>query len=234
MRASLPTSPRPGPASVVGVAVDLEFFFDPVCPFAWITSRWVTEVQEQTGSSVRWRFISLAIVNEGRDYAEFPPHYELVHTTGKRWLRVAAAVDDAVGNDGVAAYYGALGTRLHTAGVSRAVMGGAPLPDDLLSGALADAGLDGAFAAAVDDEARDAVLRADTGTALGRTGPDVGTPILTFEPGTDRENSLFGPVISRIPRGAHAVALWDAVRTLAATPGFAEFKRSLRDEIDFT
>ncbi|MFO1536474.1 MAG: hypothetical protein ACKOVH_01395, partial [Actinomycetota bacterium] len=90
------------------------------------------------------------------------------------------------------------------------------------------------FAAAVDDEDQDSVLRSDTATALGRTGPDVGTPILTFGPDTDRENSLFGPVISRIPRGADAVALWDAVRTLAATPGFAEFKRSLRGEIDFS
>lgn len=216
------------------MAHDLEFFFDPVCPFAWITSRWVTEVQAQTGYSVRWRFISLAIVNEDKDYSQFPPAYGLVHGTGKRWLRVAAAVDADAGNDGVAAFYTALGTRLHTAGVSRAVLGGAPLPDDLLPGALADAGLDPVFAAAVDDGSRDDVLRADTGLALGRTGPDVGTPILTFDPGTDRENSLFGPVISRIPRGADAVALWDAVRTLAATPGFAEFKRSLRDEIDVT
>jgi 2-hydroxychromene-2-carboxylate isomerase len=213
---------------------DLEFFFDPVCPFAWITSRWVTEVQARTDYSVRWRFISLAIVNEDRDYAQFPPGYAEVHGTGKRWLRVAAAVDEAVGNEAVAALYTALGTRLHTAGVSRAVLGGARVPGDLLAGALADAGLDPAFVAAADDEARDAVLRADTATALGRTGPDVGTPILTFDPGTDRENSLFGPVISRIPRGADAVALWDAVRTLAATPGFAEFKRSLRDEIDFS
>jgi len=114
------------------------------------------------------------------------------------------------------------------------VLGGARVPGDLLAGALADAGLDPAFVAAADDEARDAVLRADTAAALGRTGPDVGTPILTFDPGTDHENSLFGPVIPRIPRGADAVALWDAVRALAATPGFAEFKRSLRDELDFS
>ncbi len=216
------------------MAHDLEFFFDPVCPFAWITSRWVREVQDQTGYSVRWRFISLAIVNEEKDYSQFPPAYALVHGAGKRWLRVAAAIDDSAGNDGVAAYYTALGTRLHTSGLSREVLGGAPLPDDLLVGALTDVGLDPALAAAVDDESLDARLRSDTETALGRTGPDVGTPILTFAPGTDAENSLFGPVISRIPRGADAVALWDAVRTLAGTPGFAEFKRSLRDEIDFS
>ncbi len=216
------------------MAHDLEFFFDPVCPFAWITSRWVTEVQAQTAYSVHWRFISLAVVNEHRDHSELPPGYGQVHAAGKRWLRVAAAVDEALGNTAVAGLYTALGTRLHTAGVSQAVRNGAPMPDDLLAGALADAGLDPGFASAADDETHDAVLRADTEIALARTGPDVGTPILTFDPGTHRENSLFGPVISRIPRGADAVALWDAVRTLAATPGFAEFKRSLRDEIDFS
>ena len=216
------------------MAHDLEFFFDPVCPFAWITSRWVCEVQERSGYSVRWRFISLAIVNEAKDYSQFPPAYATVHGAGKRWLRIAAAVDEVSGNDAVAAFYTALGTALHTSGLSRRVLEGEALPGDLAEQALVAAGLDPALAAAADDEARDAVLRSDTEIALGRTGRDVGTPILTFDPGTDRENSLFGPVISRIPRGDDAVALWDAVRTLAATPGFAEFKRSLRDEIDFS
>ena len=192
------------------------------------------EVQERSGYSVRWRFISLAIVNEAKDYSQFPPAYATVHGAGKRWLRIAAAVDEVSGNDAVAAFYTALGTALHTSGLSRRVLEGEALPGDLAEQALVAAGLDPALAAAADDEARDAVLRSDTEIALGRTGRDVGTPILTFDPGTDRENSLFGPVISRIPRGDDAVALWDAVRTLAATPGFAEFKRSLRDEIDFS
>jgi len=213
---------------------DLEFFFDPVCPFAWITARWVTEVQELTGYSVRWRFISLAVINEHRDYSEFPAPYATVHHLGHGLLRIATAVDETAGNDGVAAYYTALGERIHTSGLSREVLGGAPVPDGLALGALTDAGLDATLVDAAGDAARDARLRADTTVALERTGPDVGTPILTFEPGTDHEHSLFGPVISRIPRGEAAVELWDAVRTLARTPGFAELKRSLRDPIDFT
>ncbi|MCU0311882.1 MAG: DsbA family protein [Acidimicrobiales bacterium] len=214
---------------------DLEFFFDPICPFAWITSRWVNEVADQGGYAVRWRFISLAVINEGKDYgAEFPPGYPALHGLGRELLRVCAAARAELGNDAVAALYTATGDRLHPGGVSSAIWRGDPVPEGFVADALAAAGLPAALAAAADDATWDAELREESETALARTGPDVGTPILTFEPGTERENSLFGPVISRIPRGAEAVQLWDAVRTLAATKGFAELKRSLRDDLDFS
>ena len=212
---------------------DLEFFFDPICPFAWITSRWADEVARRRGLEIEWRFISLAIVNEDTDYSKFPPAYPDLHRLGRRMLRVAAAVREAEGNDGVARFYTAAGERMHPGGVSVQVFGGAPIPDGLIEDILRDAGLDTALAVAADDESFDGVLREETEIALGRTGRDVGTPILTFAPGTERESSLFGPVISSIPRGDAAVELWDAVETLARTPGFAEFKRSLRDELSF-
>ena len=212
---------------------DLEFFFDPVCPFAWITSRWVVEVAEQRNLSVDWRFICLSIVNEDRDYSEFPPAYPTLHGLGRSLLRVAAAAREAGGNDAVARVYAAAGVPMHLDGVSVAIFGGASVPDGLIASVVAEAGLDPALVAAADDETWDAVLRAETELALGRTGRDVGTPILTFNPGTDLEASLFGPVISRIPRGQEALELWDAVSTLARTRGFAELKRSLRDPIEF-
>lgn len=214
-------------------SADLEFFFDPVCPFAWITSRWVKEVAAQRPLTVDWRFISLSILNADTDYSKFPPAYPDLHRLGTSLLRVAAAARETGGNDAVDALYTAAGLRLHNGGVSFAVFGGAPLPPGLIEDIVRDAGLDPELAAAAEDATRDAVLAEETELALTRAGRDVGTPILTFTPGTAGECSLFGPVISSIPRGAAALELWDAVETLARTPGFAEFKRSLRDEISF-
>lgn len=213
----------------------LEFFFDPICPFAWITSRWVNEVAVLKHYDVRWRFISLAVINEGKDYgAEFPPGYPALHGLGRDLLRVCAAARVAHGEPAVAALYTAIGERLHPGGVSAAIWRGEPVPDGLVVEVLAASGLPESLADAADDDAWDSVLREESAIALRRTGRDVGTPILTFDPGTDRESSFFGPVISNIPRGDDAVRLWDAVRTLAATKGFAELKRSLRDDIVYT
>ena len=215
-------------------SADLEFFFDPICPFAWVTSRWVTDVAAQRDLDVQWRFIALAIVNAETDYSKFPPAYPSLHGLGRDMLRVAAAVRDAGGNDAVAAFYTAAGQRMHLEGVSASVFRGDPIPEDLISGIVADAGLGAWLAAAASDDSYDALLREETELALSRTGRDVGTPILTFTPGTETEASLFGPVISKAPTGAAALELWDAVATLARTPGFAELKRSLRDPLDFT
>ena len=214
-------------------ASDLEFFFDPICPFAWVTSRWVVDVAEQRDLDVTWRFICLAIVNEDTDYSAFPPAYPTLHATGRRLLRVAAAARAAGGNEAVSEFYSAAGQRMHIDGVSASIFGGTEVPDDLITGVLAAAGLDPALAAAADDDSFDALLRDETELGFSRTGRDVGTPILTFNPGTDLEASLFGPVISKAPKGAAALELWDAVSTLARTPGFAELKRSLRDPLDF-
>ncbi len=213
---------------------DVQFFFDPVCPFAWITSRWVLDVSSRRDLDVDWRFICLSVVNEDTDYSRFPPAYPAMHGLGRDLLRVAAAARDDGGNDAVSRFYTAAGERLHVGLAVAELWRGNELPADLVPDVLAAAGLDRGLASAAADAAFDPVLREETALALSRTGDDVGTPILTFAPGTDAECSLFGPVISKAPAAAEADAVWDAVTLLAATSGFAELKRSLRDPLDFT
>jgi len=201
---------------------DAEFFFDPVCPWAWITSRWVTEVAEQRHLDVDWRFICLRFVNEHRDYEkEFRPGYEDGHNLGKRLLRAAAAQKERDPGR-VAAIYTLFGSRLHVEGRRSDLMD----PDGLRT-TLTEEGFDDDLADAAYDEKWDEPVRADTEDALGRVGRDVGTPIITF--GSPDGPSFFGPVISRIPRGQEAVDLWEAVERIARFPGFSELKRSLRE-----
>jgi hypothetical protein len=204
----------------------VEFFFDPICPWAWITSRFTEEVARQRDLEVTWRLICLRIVNEQRDYdRDFPPQYVNAHTGGMKALRVAAAVLEHEGNDAVGRYYAELGRRWHDDGGGRAVREG---DFSSVAEAVRAAGLPPERAEEVDDEALDAFLRAETEAALGRTGKDVGTPIITFSPGEPDEASIFGPVISRVPRGEEALRIWDAVELLTRTPGFAELKRAQR------
>ncbi len=221
------------------MAHDLDFFFDPVCPWAWITSRWVTEVVNQTDYQVDWKFISLWVVNKDRDYeADFPPYYPSVHGLGFDLLKVCAATRATDGNAAVANLYTELGTRIHTNGLSASIAKNlevdvTQLRRTLITESISSCGLNPDLADAADDDSYDKIVQSETELALSRTGKDVGTPILTFTPDTDTENSLFGPVMATIPRGAEAVRLWDAVRTMAAVPGFAELKRSLRSTPSF-
>ncbi len=206
----------------------LNFYFDPVCPFAWMTSKWVRMVAQQRDYAVDWRFISLRLLNADIDYdAHFPPEYEAGHTAGLRLLRVAARARAEHGRQAVAPLYAALGAQVFEVepGVgdvpSRLAGGG------LLDVALAEAGLPSGLADALDDPSWDAELRAETDEALALTGKDVGTPILHFQPPAGV--AFFGPVISRLPAEDEAVELWDHVVGLARFPGFAELKRSLRE-----
>jgi 2-hydroxychromene-2-carboxylate isomerase len=206
---------------------DLHFYFDPVCPFAWMTSKWVRMVAAQRDYRVDWRFISLRILNADVDYAtHFPEHYEDEHTAGLRMLRVFARVRSENGRAAIEPLYSRIGTRLFDTprdGLSAADLGTRPLLEPLLR----DAGLPVELAAGLDDAAVDDEVRAETEEALTLTGRDVGTPILHFQPpgGT----AFFGPVVSRLPSPADASALWDHVIALATFPGFAEIKRSLRE-----
>ncbi len=206
---------------------DIEFFWDPVCPFAWITSRWVVKVAAQTEYNVDWRFIALRLLNKEKDYAtEFPPEYEHGHTAGLRMLRVAAKVRSELGREHMGPLYEGFGKAYFDqpkgSGMRRK-LGTVAHISQILEGV----GLPTAFAAAADDDSWDAEIDAETELALSRTGRDVGTPIITFEPPDGL--SFFGPVISRVPSDEDAVKLWDAVVTLARFPGFAEIKRSLRE-----
>jgi hypothetical protein len=216
-------------------AADIHFYFDPVCPFAWLTSRWVRTVMAQREYSVDWRFISLRMVNADVDYdAQFPPDYEAGHTAGLRLLRVAARTRAEHGPDAVGRLYDALG---HAIFDSPSEPEEPEEPEEpgrdrrgtraFLEPVLAEAGLPAELADALDDDSYDEVVRAETDEALSLTGKDVGTPIIHFEPPTGV--AFFGPVISRLPADEDAVRLWDHVVGLARFPGFAELKRSLRE-----
>ncbi|MCU1398675.1 MAG: hypothetical protein JWN62_1784 [Acidimicrobiales bacterium] len=210
---------------------DLDFFFDPVCPFAWITSRWVTEVSQQRDYDVRWRFIALAVLNEQQTGEWYTPEYRAGHMAGFKALRVADQVRLTADNAAVGRLYTALGNAIH---VNRALGHVREHPEVLISAALVEAGLDPALIAHADDESHDAHLRAETALALERTGKDVGTPIITFNPDTETPSSFFGPVISKAPRGAEALKLWDAIITIATSSTMSELKRSNRAKLDFT
>ena len=207
---------------------DLRFWFDPVCPFAWMTSKWVRKVAAQRDYSVEWRFISLRLLNSHIDYdAHFPPEYEAGHTAGLRLLRVAVRARAEHGPAAVGPLYAAFGT--HVFETAPDVPSVAQRLDDgtLRPAVLRDAGLPLSLADALSDESLDLGIRAETDEALALTGKDVGTPILHFQP--PEGVAFFGPVISRLPSDEEAVELWDHVIGLARFPGFAELKRSLRE-----
>lgn len=212
---------------------DIEFFFDPICPFAWITSRWVHEVADEVDLDVRWRYISLRILNSERDDdVELPPEHSRMHSLGTCLLRLVATVERDHPNELVGRLYTELGTRLHTKGVRRQIREGAD-PLDLVVESLAAVGLPASLASATEDASVDELLAAETDLAISRTGDDVGTPIITWDLARPETSSFFGPVLSRIPRGEEAVRIYESVRQLALTPGMAEIKRSLRDPLDF-
>jgi 2-hydroxychromene-2-carboxylate isomerase len=206
---------------------DLEFFWDPVCPWAWLTSRWVVNVTEERPMDVDWRFISLRIVNKDRDYAtEFRPGYERGHTRGLELLRVAAAVRESLGREAVLPLYTVLGRVIHHEQAADAF-------DDPsgIQAVLEELGYPVALGAAATSTDHDDLIATETQEALDRCGGNVGTPVLSFAP--PEGPSFFGPVINKAPRGQAAIDLWDAVVALGSNPHFSELKRSTRGRPDF-
>ena len=207
---------------------DLDFWFDPVCPFAWMTSKWVRMVAEQRSYEVRWRFISLRLLNAHVDYdSHFPPEYEAGHTAGLRLLRVCAQARADHGQQIVGPLYQALGTRLWDTGRISTADQLHHDPHALLDPILSALALPTSLVFALEDDSWDELIQQETDTALSLTGKDVGTPILHFQP--PEGVAFFGPVISRLPEQDRAVELWDHIVGLAGFPGFAELKRSLRE-----
>jgi 2-hydroxychromene-2-carboxylate isomerase len=213
-----------------GGPYDLEFFFDPGCPFAWQTSVWIRRVQALRPVAVGWRFISLKFINEDNDV---PPAFTDSQHRGLRYHRICAAARAAHGNDAVGDLYRGWGERYWYT---------TPASDDLgqrmvdaasavdLEELLSAVGLPAALLDAADDESWDGTIRAESDEALRRTGKDVGTPILTFSPPDG--NSLFGPVISSVPDDETSLAFYDALRVIADFPAFSELKRSTRSALD--
>ena len=210
---------------------DINFYFDPVCPFAWMTSKWIRKVMAQRSYTADWRFISLRLVNASVDYdAHFPDGYDAGHTAGLKLLRIAAKAREEHGRRSVGGLYAALGAQIFDAPPADTLLADRLDSDAeaFLGPILATAGLPTSLIDALDDHSWDAGIDADGAEALSLTGKDVGTPIIHFEPPTGV--AFFGPVISRLPSDEDAVRLWDHVVGLASFPGFAEMKRSLREQ----
>ena len=211
---------------------DIEFFWDPICPFAWLTSRWVTDVARQRDYAVDWRLICLSILNEDSDYEDFPEGYQDLHHKGRRMLRVAQVVRDKHGAAATGQLYTAYGSTIwNPDGDIRSAMGEVASEQHLVA-ALEMAGVSSELATRAEDESLDDALRESTMEALSRTGRNVGTPIITFHH-NGGTTSFFGPVVSQVPASEDATRLWDAVVTLAEWPSFAELKRSKRDDLVF-
>lgn len=223
---------------------DLEFFFDPICPFCWVTSRWVVDVATQRDLDVVWRPLSLAILNEEISYDErkkASPEYPDSHLRGLEMLRVVHAAREAHGSGVVGDLYTALGEMVWDADPPspdpahpddfKAVMHEMARVRDLRP-ALRQAGLPEDLADASSDTSRDDDLRSETQEASERCGGGVGTPIMSFSPpgheGDEAGPALFGPVIDAPPSGEDSLRLWDAVETIARWGGFAELKRNVR------
>ena len=193
------------------------FFWDPVCPWAWLTSRWVAEVARLRDLTVDWRFICLRLVNADKDCARLPSRLRRRPHDRAEAAPVAAAVRDAEGPAPMGGLYTTFGGDIHVHGRRDEIV---ERWEDGFPEYLRSVDIDDRFVDAANDERWDEVLQADTDEALGRTGRDVGTPIVCLH--RDGEVfSFFGPVISRAPRGEEALRLWDAVWEVATFPGFA-------------
>jgi hypothetical protein len=193
----------------------VDMWFDPICPWAWLTSRWLLEVEKVRPLEIRFNVMSLSILNGDRD---LPEDYK--RRMDRAWgpVRICMAAADAAGPDVLRDLYTALGTRIHLQKYE--------LDEKLYTEALTEAGLDPALADAASTEVWDDALRASHDAGMKPVGLDVGTPVIHV-PGPDGETvAFFGPVVTPSPKGETAGKLWDGVLLVAATPGFYELKRS--------
>jgi protein-disulfide isomerase-like protein with CxxC motif len=202
---------------VTAERTQVDFYFDPSCPWAWITSRWMLEAAQVRPLDLTFRVMSLGVLNSGR---ELPEQYQTVIAETWGPVRVAIAAEQKFGTDVLPGLYTALGTRIHNQQAGRG--------RDVLEAALAEVGLPVELADAADSEEYDDAVRASHRAGMEPVGQDVGTPVIHVEGA-----AFFGPVIARIPRGEEAGRLWDAARTLAGFPHFYELKRTRTEPPQF-
>jgi hypothetical protein len=196
----------------------VDFYWDPVCPWCWITSRWVVDVGLHKQIQVTWKLFSLKIINAER---KIPEPYKSLHETGLKALRVAAAVRKTYGNDGLAKIYTLMGAHYHHDEAD------IDTPENL-EALLKAGGYPARLATAAFDPAWDKIINADMDQAIAKVGKGVGVPLIVLDGGDGP--GFFGPVCSPAPTGLAAVALWDAIITAGRTPGFYELKRSRETE----
>jgi len=199
-------------------AEKVDMWFDPICPFAWITSRWLLEAAAVRDLEVTWNIMSLAQLNKDR---EMDDAHKAAFTRSWDAVRLVAAVKEKHGNDAVIALYNAMGTRIH--------LKKEKVSDELLTAALAEAGLPADLLAVAKDESWNEPMIASHDRAISLVGNDVGTPVVAIG-----DAAFFGPVISPAPKGEQAGRLWDGLALCLEVPGFYELKRARKGGPDFS
>jgi len=197
---------------------EAEFWFDPLCPFAWITSRWILEVEKVRDVKVTWRIMSLAYLNQDKD---IPDSYREMLKDAWQPVRVCQAVDERFGQEKLAELYTALGTRRHVEKKD--------YTREVIEDALASVDLPTDLADAMDDSSYDEAIRASHHLGMDQVGNDVGTPTIAMN-----GSAFFGPVIAKAPRGEEAGKLWDGFQLVTAYPYVYELKRARTHELDFS
>ena len=199
-------------------STNADFWFDPLCPFAWISSRWITEIEEVRDISVTWHVMSLAYLNQDKDISD---DYRTLLEPAWGPVRVCIAAGQKYGPDVLFPLYTALGNRIH--------LEKQPITRELIAEAVAEVGLDPVIVDAMDDESYDDAVVASHREGMDQVGDEVGTPTIAFEGA-----AFFGPVLGQIPRGDDAGNLWDGCVAVAKVPYFYELKRSRTGELDFS